>query len=509
MALGMTELLLDSDLDPDQRHLVETVRQSGEGLIAIINDILDISKIEAGKLVLEERPFDPEKTLETQLELLAEIARRRGLDLVAAVAPGLPGMVLGDQARFRQILSNLLGNALKFTERGHVLARLELARSAGRDYLELTVEDTGVGIAPAALERIFDNFEQAERSTARHYGGTGLGLAICRRLTEWMGGSIDVRSQPGVGSVFQVRIPAVPIEGAAGTQPQALAGRRILIVDAHAVTGRLLTDYLRQWGAQVRTLSPSQWQEGIAAGMDLLINVRHADPAGSPVLPPPALPVLAIAPMPLGEQPGLGEQSAGDSLPLPFRRRQRLRALCRMLERGDNRPAPQDAPAPETYRNCAWVLVVEDNRQSGGIAAHAGKPWLPGGDSRQWPRGGGPCAAASLGSDPDGWGNAGNGWRGGHAPYPRRRGRRFPGSGGRGHRACPERRPAALPGGRHGRLSGQAVHPAAAYQRAATLGAGGRGDALSRFSALHFLQDAFFRKQARRAPKSSKIPLFS
>lgn len=354
--LGMTELLLDSDLSPDQRHLVETVRQSGEGLIAILNDILDISKIEAGKLVLEERPFDPVHTLDTQLELLAELARRRGLDLVAEVPGDLPGLVLGDQARFRQILSNLLSNALKFTERGHVLARLKLLRTARGARLELAVEDTGIGIEPEARERIFDNFEQADLSTARHYGGTGLGLAICRRLVNLMGGAIEVRSEPGVGSVFRVSLPVTVVEDSERSDADALAGRRVLVIDDHAVTATLLVDYLHQWGAQVRTASPASWLPALAEGADILLRVQHAaapEPAGMST--PGPVPTLTIAPLPWGNH------ADGDSVPLPFRRQHLLRALCRCLER-EKQPRTQPELAPVECRFQARVLVAEDNR---------------------------------------------------------------------------------------------------------------------------------------------------
>ncbi len=367
--LGMAELLLDSGLNAEQRHLAETIHHSGEALTAIINDILDLSKIEAGKLMLERRPFNPANTLDTQLELFAELARRKQIDLISSVAGSLPTQMLGDQARFRQVLSNLLSNALKFTQKGHVLVRLSTTDSGPDCNLVLELEDTGVGIASAALERIFDNFEQADLSTTRNYGGTGLGLAICRQLVELMQGEISVLSTPGTGSRFRVSIPMEAIEEErSATHSGAFKGKRALLVDVDPTSAGVISGYLREWGLEVIMLRPQQFEVITleASTLQVIIGVSHAfdidtEPLQWERLSTLAVPLISIAPRGVDNT---GSRALGLRLPQPFRRDQLFEDLRRCLADTPASPTlPWLASASTSKRQHALrVLVAEDNR---------------------------------------------------------------------------------------------------------------------------------------------------
>ncbi len=209
--IGMSGLLLNTELSDEQREYAEVVRQSGDALLTVINDILDFSKIEAGKLELESQPFDLRECVESALDLVATRAAEKGLDLAYLIGDGTPAAIVGDVTRLRQILLNLLSNAVKFTERGEVVLSVSAASvDAGTPLHELTfaVRDTGIGIPPERVGRLFQSFSQVDASTTRRYGGTGLGLAISQRLTELMGGQIGVTSEVGVGSEFRFTIRA-------------------------------------------------------------------------------------------------------------------------------------------------------------------------------------------------------------------------------------------------------------------------------------------------------------
>ncbi len=247
--LGMLELLQDTALDREQRELTQTATHAAENLLVIINDILDFSKIEAGKLVLESIPFDLRQEMEETCLLLAEQAHAKGLELNCYIDPDLPAMLRGDPTRLRQVVTNLLGNALKFTTEGEVTLRVEsLAQAAPACRLRLTVEDTGIGIDAQVREHLFESFSQADTSITRRFGGTGLGLAICRDLVRMMGGDIRVESTLGEGSRFSFDIGLEPVEESRLDPHQGLADLRALIVDDNVTNRAILRQYLGHWG---------------------------------------------------------------------------------------------------------------------------------------------------------------------------------------------------------------------------------------------------------------------
>jgi signal transduction histidine kinase/DNA-binding response OmpR family regulator len=269
--IGMTGLLLDTELTPEQREYTEAVRHSGEALLAIINDILDFSKIEAGKLDLEHLNFDLRTVIEEVASLLAERADSKGLELACLVYHDVPTALRGDPGRLRQILMNLVGNAIKFTQQGEVVVRARLAEAmADTALVRFEVSDTGIGIAPEARARLFQSFSQVDSSTTRRYGGTGLGLAIAKQLAEMMGGSIGVDSTTGQGSTFwfTARLEKQPA-GAQTTRAHDvdLSGRRVLIVDDNTTNRTILHHQVATWGLQA---------EGAANGHLALEMLRTA-----------------------------------------------------------------------------------------------------------------------------------------------------------------------------------------------------------------------------------------
>jgi signal transduction histidine kinase len=249
--LGMANALAATDLDRKQADYLDMIVQSGDGLLAILNDILDLSKIEAGKLELETIGFDLHK-LGRQLFLLwSETARVKGVELRLDIDPGTPAWVSGDPTRVRQVLQNLISNALKFTDAGQVAVHIAQAPGGG---IAIAVSDTGIGMSEDQLARLFQAFSQAEASTTRRFGGTGLGLSICRRLTDMMGGEITVESRLGEGSCFRVRLPlaatAAP-DDVGEAQVVTLEGRRVLVVDDNHVNQTVARAVLEAGGAEV------------------------------------------------------------------------------------------------------------------------------------------------------------------------------------------------------------------------------------------------------------------
>ena len=251
--IGMTSLLMDSTLTREQRDYVETIRASGDALLTIINDILDFSKIESGRLELENLEFDVRECVEGALDLLAPKCAEKNIDLLYEIADGVPGAARGDPTRLRQILVNLLANAVKFTERGEVVLSVRAeARHDGRIELGFSVRDTGIGIPRESMARLFQSFSQVDSSTTRRFGGTGLGLVISKRLAEMMGGHMWVESEVGKGSTFHfavvVELIATRPRPWLAPNPANLAGRSLLVVDDNATNRRILVDLAVTWG---------------------------------------------------------------------------------------------------------------------------------------------------------------------------------------------------------------------------------------------------------------------
>ena len=263
--LGFVELILDTELTQEQRRALELVRSSSEALLMILNDILDYSKIEAEHLELESIPFDVSKVVHATASLLAVRAREKHLELLAEVGADVPRVVRGDPTRLRQVLMNLIGNAIKFTEQGEVVVSVSAAASDGSTTLRFAVRDTGIGIAPEHVGSVFREFTQADSTTTRRYGGTGLGLAISQRLVQLMGGNLTVNSELGRGSEFAFAV-TLPVEGASPTRGiglAALGGRRMLIVDDNQTNRRILREMLAAEGINVDEASTAA--EGLAA----------------------------------------------------------------------------------------------------------------------------------------------------------------------------------------------------------------------------------------------------
>ena len=270
--IGMSELLQSTELTPRQRHLSQTITQSAEALLQIINDILDFSKVEAGKLQLERIEFGLRETVEQAIEICAARAHAKGLELICAIDPAVPAKVNSDPTRLRQILINLVGNAVKFTEAGEVMVRVTALGENGE--LRFEVVDTGIGIAEEVRAEIFSPFSQADSFTTRQYGGTGLGLAICRELATLMGGKIDVTSTVGAGSTFRLDVHLEPAVETAPTFTRLprmrLVGLRALIVDDNAGIRQVLSQHLQSWGIEVQEAGTSG--EALA-----LLGVERAD----------------------------------------------------------------------------------------------------------------------------------------------------------------------------------------------------------------------------------------
>jgi CheY-like chemotaxis protein len=299
--IGMSGLMLDTPLNPEQREYADVIRSSGDALLTIINDILDFSKIEAGRMELEQQPFELRACVESALDLVAPRASEKGLDLACIIEEDVPAAIVGDVTRLRQICINLLTNAVKFTEQGEIVLSVtrDKGQGTGEDdknsghpplslvtrplSLHFAVRDTGIGIPLDRQDRLFQSFSQVDTTTARKYGGTGLGLAISKRLCEMMGGTIWVESQVGKGSTFHFTIAAPPAPDfqtrarVVGEQPQ-LAGKRLLIVDDNDTNRLILIRQTRNWGMLTRdTASPREALEWITRGdpFDLAILDMH------------------------------------------------------------------------------------------------------------------------------------------------------------------------------------------------------------------------------------------
>jgi two-component system, sensor histidine kinase and response regulator len=279
--IGMTELALETELTAEQREYLETVKMSGDSLLTVINDILDFSKIEAGKIDLEAIDFDLRETLESTLKTLALRADQKGLELLCEVAAEVPETVRGDSTRLRQVVTNLVGNAIKFTEAGEIALKVQVEEKRGKVMLlQFAVSDTGIGIPENKRTVIFDAFSQADSSTTRKYGGTGLGLAICARLVDMMGGKIWVESEVGKGSQFHFTLRlavADSKEVKIGTvaPPELLRHVRVLVVDDNQTNRRILQGMLTRW-----QMCPVCTDGGRAALQELVRAYEMGNPFG-------------------------------------------------------------------------------------------------------------------------------------------------------------------------------------------------------------------------------------
>ncbi|MDH5538063.1 MAG: response regulator [Rhizobacter sp.] len=379
--LGMNELLIDSELGSSQRLWAEAVQTSGRHLLGVINDILDFSKIESGQLELECVDFSLVETVEEALAMFAQPAEAKGLELAVQFIPhDAPLLLRGDPFRLRQVVSNLVGNALKFTQGGEVVVRVALLEQTDTQaQVRINIEDTGIGIAPDAMEKIFEHFSQADGSTTRCYGGTGLGLAICRRLLTLMDGSIRAESQLGKGSTFIVDL-CLPLAHAASLQPlapAALAGVPVLVVDDNQTNRDILQQQLQGWRMRVQCVEGGA--EALQAmadaarvgqpyqlaildmhmpGMDGLALAQHIQ----------AQPALAHTPLMMlsSTYAGADERTRAHAgilryLNKPIRRADLQRAVSGVLGAAPAEPLPRPVSEPPVMRLQGHVLLVEDN----------------------------------------------------------------------------------------------------------------------------------------------------
>jgi signal transduction histidine kinase/DNA-binding response OmpR family regulator len=274
--IGMTELLLDTELTGEQKEFAEIIKTSANNLLNILNDILDFSKIEAGRLKIEPIPFDLRAAADEVVGMLSAQAQQKGIELIADYDPHMPSRFIGDPGRIRQVLLNLIGNAIKFTNEGYVLFSIEeVGRGEEGVQLRFTVEDTGIGIPKEKIEYIFDKFTQADGSMTRKYGGTGLGLAISKQLVEMMGGKIHVQSKQGKGSTFTVELK-LPMDTSAPLMSMSqaeLSGAKILVVQPHEIARRVLTTQICACGAEC---------DGAGTGNDGLEMIRRSRNRGNP-----------------------------------------------------------------------------------------------------------------------------------------------------------------------------------------------------------------------------------
>jgi len=390
--LGMTSLLLDTDLDATQRDFAETVQHSGEALLNVINDILDFSKVEAGKLEFECIDFDLRGVIEDVAQLLGDSAQEKGLELVCRVPPDLPPVLKGDPGRLRQVLTNLVGNAVKFTERGEVVIRAEVTDDRGDEVgIRCEVVDTGIGLAPERRDRLFEAFSQADASTTRRYGGTGLGLAISARLVEAMGGAIGIDSEEAAGATFWFTARLARGSGDATRLPiprSDLKGLRVLVVDDNATNRDVLEQMLAPWGIVVVTASGGREALRLlrdAAGrlerFDLVVldlNMPEMDgvAVARAIADDPTIAgvrtVLLTSSAQRGEAREAGNAGVDGFLAKPVRQSQLYDCLATVM--GDqDRVAPlvtRNRLVEERGRNRPRLLVVEDNLVNQKLATH-------------------------------------------------------------------------------------------------------------------------------------------
>ena len=359
--LGMARLLLETPLAPDQKSYAEAIRQSGLALLALIEDILDFSKIESGRLVLEQGDVALRPLVEGIAELLATRAQAKGIEIATAIAGDIPHQIRGDGLRLRQVVTNLVGNAVKFTEEGGVLVSASLSRETGTGtMLLLSVRDTGIGVPPEKATQIFEDFVQADSSHARRFEGTGLGLAISKRLVEAMGGKIGVRPGHDRGSEFWVKLPLEQTSTAKEHAP--LKGRRVAVISRSAILHASLKAQLVTAGADCAVLPDLDSARSPDKAYDLILlddahNTSIPDARNCPA------PVVAL--LPPGERArlvALSEKGIGAYLMKPVRQ-DSLEKRCLALLAGDTELAVASShePAPRNTGGGLAILLAEDN----------------------------------------------------------------------------------------------------------------------------------------------------
>jgi CheY-like chemotaxis protein len=385
--MGMTDLALETDLTPEQREYLETVKLSADSLLTVINDILDFSKIEAGKVDLELDDFNLRESLEATLKTLALRADEKGLELLCEMAPSVPDIVRGDSNRLRQVVINLIGNAIKFTDQGEVALNIHVEAEEGDDrIIHFTVSDTGIGIPPEKQKLIFQPFAQADTSTTRKYGGTGLGLTISKRLVGLMDGNMWVESEVGRGTQFhftaRLKTSEKPIAVGTTAPPETLRGVKVLIVDDNQTNRRILEGMLKRWDMK---------STSVEDGEEALVRLSIAQNAGEPyalvltdmhmpkmdgfslieqIRQRPELSTAIIMMLTSAGHRGDGarcqELGVAAYLLKPIRQSELREAIARVLgspaQKGAiplvTRYSLQDARDPQTI---LWVLVAEDN----------------------------------------------------------------------------------------------------------------------------------------------------
>jgi signal transduction histidine kinase/CheY-like chemotaxis protein len=387
--MGMTELTLDTELTGEQRDYLETVRSSSESLLSVINDILDFSKIEAGKFSLDATEFDPDEILQDILRLVAVPAQQKGLELMYENRTVLPAIVVGDAGRLRQIVVNLLGNAIKFTESGEVkLGVMEVLQEEHRLTVHFAVSDTGIGISQESKDRIFEAFVQADGSHTRRYGGTGLGLAISSRLVKLMGGRIWVDSEEGKGSTFHFTasftVPPVAHDRVRPPEPEALHGLAVLVVDDNATNRRILYEMLVHWKMKPvlcdsgpkaletmrqRALAGDRFdlvlldaQMPVMDGFTLARRIRE-DPAleGPQIMMLSSLDIKSL-------EPEL--RAPGHYVVKPVTRANLLEAIVKVLGQRQRQSVISGAPTAPTAERPLHILLAEDNPVNQKVAVH-------------------------------------------------------------------------------------------------------------------------------------------
>jgi signal transduction histidine kinase/DNA-binding response OmpR family regulator len=377
--IGMTSLLLSQKLPQETLDYLQVIRNSSDWLLTVINDILDFTKMESGKLQLEDSPFSILDCVEDALELLAHSAAAKGVDLVLDIEPGVPEWQRGDATRLRQILVNLIGNAVKFTKQGTVAVAVS---RTGSDTLQFAVSDTGIGISPEHLPQLFQSFTQADASTTRRFGGTGLGLAISKRLAELLGGDISVESRPGVGSTFAVRIPVRTVDRAPIPERLQPTAKRVLIIDdnqqvrsalsariAHVSQGTVHTESVPSVASAFDRLQSSTWDiVMIDCGLpqpdrDEFYSWLQSKGSDAPALVPMGMPATSAGPATDDAAAPSSGLRIWPVLLKPIRRAQLRKLLAQCYPPAEDAPAARDGGRENWTANLPpmRILLAEDN----------------------------------------------------------------------------------------------------------------------------------------------------